>query len=357
MRRRRRFFLAFLFGAAAYASVFFQAEDGIRDYKVTGVQTCALPIYPGNRIEFGNAVDWKIAETALKAVFPLSAANPQATYNWDVGTIQRGNNDDKKYEVPSHQWFDLTDKTGAYGVTILSDCKYGSDKPDDHTLRLTLLYTPGVSDAGRAYADQGTQDWGHHEFLYGLSSHAGDWRREQTDWQALRLNQPLLAFQVGNHAGALGKTFSLVQLSNSRIRILALKKAEQSDETILRLVEMSGQPEQNVRIKFAAPVAAAREVNGQEQPIGSATVAKGELVADFTLYQLRTFALKLAPAPAKPSVPQSAPVSLSYDRAVASKDGARTNPGFDTDGSAFPAEMLPPEIDYGAIRFQLAPAD
>src|SRR5256885_17258587 len=24
--------------------VFFQAEDGIRDYKVTGVQTCALPI-------------------------------------------------------------------------------------------------------------------------------------------------------------------------------------------------------------------------------------------------------------------------------------------------------------------------
>src|SRR5256885_7202181 len=26
---------------------FFQAEDGIRDYKVTGVQTCALPIYKG----------------------------------------------------------------------------------------------------------------------------------------------------------------------------------------------------------------------------------------------------------------------------------------------------------------------
>src|SRR5256885_11699872 len=25
---------------------FFQAEDGIRDYKVTGVQTCALPICP-----------------------------------------------------------------------------------------------------------------------------------------------------------------------------------------------------------------------------------------------------------------------------------------------------------------------
>src|SRR2546426_8422769 len=31
---------SFLFGGF----FFFQAEDGIRDYKVTGVQTCALPI-------------------------------------------------------------------------------------------------------------------------------------------------------------------------------------------------------------------------------------------------------------------------------------------------------------------------
>src|SRR5256885_5483485 len=29
----------------AEVNFFFQAEDGIRDYKVTGVQTCALPIY------------------------------------------------------------------------------------------------------------------------------------------------------------------------------------------------------------------------------------------------------------------------------------------------------------------------
>src|SRR2546426_6732297 len=30
---------------------FFQAEDGIRDYKVTGVQTCALPICAVARTE------------------------------------------------------------------------------------------------------------------------------------------------------------------------------------------------------------------------------------------------------------------------------------------------------------------
>src|SRR5690349_24262608 len=30
---------------------FFQAEDGIRDLYVTGVQTCALPIYKGCRLQ------------------------------------------------------------------------------------------------------------------------------------------------------------------------------------------------------------------------------------------------------------------------------------------------------------------
>src|SRR6478735_8206779 len=34
---------------------FFQAEDGIRDYKVTGVQTCALPIsWSGTRSPPGS---------------------------------------------------------------------------------------------------------------------------------------------------------------------------------------------------------------------------------------------------------------------------------------------------------------
>src|SRR5256885_3808897 len=33
------------FNLLFYVVFFFQAEDGIRDYKVTGVQTCALPIF------------------------------------------------------------------------------------------------------------------------------------------------------------------------------------------------------------------------------------------------------------------------------------------------------------------------
>src|SRR3954463_12307897 len=37
-------FLATADGGLCVSFFFFQAEDGIRDYRVTGVQTCALPI-------------------------------------------------------------------------------------------------------------------------------------------------------------------------------------------------------------------------------------------------------------------------------------------------------------------------
>src|SRR5215475_14710611 len=36
---------------------FFQAEDGIRDFHVTGVQTCALPISAGDRLRDHAARD------------------------------------------------------------------------------------------------------------------------------------------------------------------------------------------------------------------------------------------------------------------------------------------------------------
>src|SRR2546426_11131717 len=37
--------LVFYLRVTVFFFFFFQAEDGIRDYKVTGVQTCALPIW------------------------------------------------------------------------------------------------------------------------------------------------------------------------------------------------------------------------------------------------------------------------------------------------------------------------
>src|SRR4030095_86565 len=103
--------------------------------------------------------------------------------------------------------------------------------------------------------------------------------------------------------GELGRDFSLLKLNNDRIRVLALKKAELSDEVIVRLVEMDGKPAESVRMFFPAPVIAAREVNGQEQPVGPATITAGNLVTSFAAYQPRTFALKLRPPAKKPAAP------------------------------------------------------
>ena len=307
----------------------------------------------GKRVEFENAIDWNTRESNLKATFPLKASNRIATYNWDIGTIERPTALPRKFEVPSHQWIDLTDISGVFGATILTDCKNGSDKPSDNTIRLTLIRTPGTRGG---YSDQGTQDLGHHEFVYGLAGHGGDWRQAGSDWQGQRLNDPLIAFQTSRHAGPLGREFSLLQLSSPRIRLLALKKAEQSDELVVRLVELDGKPQPDIKVSFAAPISSAREVSGQEQPVGPATISGGVLVTSFTAYQPRTFAIKLAAPTARVAGVRSAPLSLQYDLAVASNDGAHSAGGFDGKGNALPAETLPAQVTFNDVQFRLAPA-
>ena len=310
----------------------------------------------GNRVEFLNRIDWRTKEAHLKAVFPLAAKNEKATYNWDIGTIERPTNQERQFEVASHQWFDLTDQGGEFGVTVLSDCKIASDKPDDHTLRLTLLRTPGVRGG---YEDQSSQDWGHHEFAYGLAGHEKGWRDARSDWQAHRLNQPLIAFVSDRHEGKLGSQLSLLKINTSSVRVLALKKAEQSDEVVLRLVELDGKKADDVRLTLAGRVLAAREVNGAEEPVGPAVVKDGELVTSLTPYQPRTFALKLAPVEptSKALAPTFKAVSLEYDQKVASRDGRAGDGRFDNVGRSLPAEMLPREMAYGGIRFALAPTE
>ncbi|MFL6438973.1 MAG: alpha-mannosidase [Terriglobales bacterium] len=315
----------------------------------------------GNRVEFANKIDWKTKGVNLKAIFPLSAGNKMATYNWDVGTIQRPNEEERQFEVASHQWIDLSDQSGGFGATVLTDCKNASDKPNDNTVRLTLIRTPGTRGG---YPDQGTQDLGHHDILFGLAGHTGDWREGQTDWQAYRLNDPLVAFESSKHSGSLGKQFSFARVSNSRVRVLALKKAEQGDEIVVRAVEIDGKPASNVHFAFASPVLTAREINAQEQPLGSATVQGGELVTSFGAYQPRSFAVKLGASAKRVSAPQFAAVTLPYDVSVASIEDKPASGCFDCSfdrptapqGKALPAEMLPSKIDYAGVTFTLAPA-
>src|SRR6266545_7690157 len=58
---------------------FFQAEDGIRDKLVTGVQTCALPIFPGQRLRVVSDVGQVRGKKAKRGVKArLLSAKPGA---------------------------------------------------------------------------------------------------------------------------------------------------------------------------------------------------------------------------------------------------------------------------------------
>jgi len=300
----------------------------------------------GNRVEFGNLIDWNTREAHLKAVFPLTASNVSATYNQDIGTIERANDDERQFEVASHQWFDLTDRSGEFGVTVLSDTKLASDKPDDGTLRGTQ----------GGYEDQGTQDIGRHDILYGLAAHASGWRDAKTDWQAQRLNQPMVAFESSQHEGSLGRSFSLLQVNNDRVRVLALKKAEETGEYIVRLVELDGKGAEDVRVSFAGDVTAARELNASEMPIGPAEVRDGDLALDLGAYQPRTFAVRLARPREHAVAMRTQALTLPYDQAVTSPDGTVAAGRFDTSGRSLPAEMLPDVVEFGGVQFHLGPS-
>lgn len=122
-------------------------------------------------------------------------------------------------------------------------------------------------------------------------------------------------------------------------------------------MELDGKPASDVRVTFAAPLKAAREIDAQERPLGPASVEGGSLVTSFTAYQPRTFALRLDASRNRLASAQSTPVALHYDLAVATNDDTKTvGGGFDGKGNAMPAEMLPQTIEYGGVQFKLAPS-
>ena len=300
-------------------------------------------------VEVVNNIDWRTRERALKVSFPLTSGNPLATYDLQLGTAVRANNDPLKYEVPQHQWFDLTKKDGSYGAAILNDSKFASDKPNDDTVRLTLLYTPGIR-AG--FDDQATQDFGRHQIIFSIAPHKGDWRKGDIPWQGQRLNQPLRTFIVPPHPGSLWKTFSLVSTTSSHVAIQALKKAEDGKELIVRLRELDGVTATGVKVKFASPVLTAREVTGQELPLGSATVRDGALIADVPAFSLKAYAVGLKRVGGAASSTTSKPIALPFNADVASTDANPGNGEF-AHGHALSAEQLPKTLAVDDITFNL----
>jgi len=303
----------------------------------------------GKRLEIANKLDWQSREVSLKAAFPLNVSNEKATYNLGVGTIARGNNEPKKFEVPSKEWFDLTDQSGRYGVSILEDCKYGSDKPNDHTLRLTLLYTPEA----KSFKYQSTQDWGIHEMKYAIYGHKGDWNKAGSPWQAKFLNQPLMAFESSKHKGDLGQSFSMWKVNNPKVGLMAFKKMEANDYYMVRVNELSGRDLRNIKMNFPAKIVDAYEVDGQERRIGGAKVSGQRLQFDLSHYTIRSFAVKLATKNAAEKTKQQV-VVLPYNTDVMSYDTNRDDGHFYRNLS-LPAELVPETLESESVHFVTGP--
>jgi alpha-mannosidase len=297
-----------------------------------------------------NHIDWQTQQSSLKASFPLTVSNLDATYESQTAAVQRSTNNEKKFEVPQQKWFDLDTSDGAYGVAILNDSKYGSDKPDDHTVRLTMLYTP---EADKNYQDQATQDIGRHEMVYAIAPHAGTWSEAGVSWMAARVNRALVAFTAPPHDGPLGKSFSFAKCSSDRVEIVALKKAEAGDRIIVRVNELTGEAAQGVELSFATPVVAADEVDGQEREVGAANVRDGKIVFDIQQFGLRTFSVQLAPPANKVDAPVTQSVALNYNLDVVSSHQHLSDGGFDSEGRTYPAEGLPGKIMSEGIPFEM----
>lgn len=309
-----------------------------------------IHLYEGalaHRIDFTNEVDWQSTNALLKADFPLNLNNEKATYDLGVGSVQRGNNILTAYEVYAQYWADLTDANGSYGVSIMNDSKYGWDKPDNNTLRLTLLHTPKTK---KNYAYQDRQDFGHHTFTYSLVGHVGALDVVQTRENAELLNQRIKAFVVGKHRGELGKSYSLAFSDNRNVLIKALKKAESSDEYVVRVYEAAGKRAQKASIVFADDLVAAVEADGTEKTIGKAAFSGNRLEVSVNPNSIKTYKVRFASNKKVQTVAESLP--LAYDKKCFSWNEFKAAADFES-GYSYAAELIPAEMNVHGVPFKL----
>jgi alpha-mannosidase len=100
-------------------------------------------------------------------------------------------------------------------------------------------------------------DLGPNKFTYALLPHQGGWS-EHTQMQAGELNQPLIAFvATKHHGGLLHRKSRFASLSTDKVAIKVLKKAEDTDEFIVRVYEWAGEDQKDVRLSFPMPVLSA----------------------------------------------------------------------------------------------------
>lgn len=183
------------------------------------------------RIDFNTVIDWKETQVLLKAAFPVDIHSDKAVYEIQYGNVERPTHwntswDQARFEVCAHKWADLSEDD--YGISLLNDCKYGYDIKDS-VMRLTLLKSakePNV-DADREI----------HEFTYSLYPHTGNFKTAGTVQMAYALNCPMYTKFENQHTGNLPKEFSMAKVDKENVLIEVVKKAEDSNDIIIRLYE------------------------------------------------------------------------------------------------------------------------
>ncbi|NLA58030.1 MAG: alpha-mannosidase [Firmicutes bacterium] len=236
------------------------------------------------RIDFETEVDWHEHQVLLKVAFPVNVYASKATYDIQFGNVERPTHwntswDYARFEVVGHKWADLSQRD--YGVSLLNDCKYGHDIKDN-VIRLTLIKSGIVPDPN---ADQGL-----HRFTYSLYPHAGGWYEGKTVQEAYSLNNPLFAVAAEKAgSGRLPRSFGLVESVKEGIVLETVKKAEDTEDLILRFYEYGGGTVQ-ANITPNLPAKELAIVDLMERPLNE-IIDNGQLT--FTPYEIHTVKVTL----------------------------------------------------------------
>lgn len=192
-------------------------------------------LYSHNRrIDIDNDIDWHQHQILVKAAFPLDVKSDSVTCNIQFGNINRpttanGSFEEAKFEISAHKWVDMSESD--YGVAILNDCKYGYNV-EENVLKLTMLKC-GIWPNPDA-------DNGRHIFTYSILPHSGDFRQGEVVKEGYKLNQPVSFMEIGENNGKLCEEFSLVSSDKENIVIETVKKAEESEDMVVRLYDAFG---------------------------------------------------------------------------------------------------------------------
>ena len=277
--------------------------------------------YGSEIVSVNNEVEWQSLRTMAKNIFTLTAINDKATFDLGLGAIERGNMSDKLFEVPAQKWADITSQNGEFGVSILSDCKYGWDKFNINTLRLTAIHTPKKN--YRIDSMQSMMDLGLNRYSYAIMGHSGKVSKE-TQREARFFTQPLVAVECSKHNGVLSSEYSFLTLSDSSVIVRAIKKAENSDEIIIRLNEGKKEEIKNFTLSVGNGIESANEVYASEEFIAEATVKNDKLTTSFKPYEIKTFALKLKNASTKATKQTNTQINLDYNKNIVTKQGEKS---------------------------------